>query len=78
MAQSGFYRPCDRDTLASTLALRPREAAAALGLSLSTLERLTRAGEIVSVLVGRVRLYELKALEAFLASRRVAGQEVTT
>jgi hypothetical protein len=40
------------------------------------LERLTKSNEIMSVLVGRVRLYELKALEDFLKSRRV-GQEVT-
>jgi len=40
------------------------------------LERLTKSGEITSVLVGRVRLYELKALENFLASRRVTREEV--
>lgn len=78
MALSGFYRQRESETIASTLALRPRQAAAAIGVSLSTLERLTRAGEITSVLVGRVRLYELKALESFLESRRVVGQEVTT
>jgi excisionase family DNA binding protein len=70
-----FYR--ERQPIAATLALRPREAAAALAISLSTLERLTRAGELQSVLVGRVRLYELVALEAFLESRRVTGQEVS-
>ncbi len=74
MARNGFYR--DQETLAATLALRPRQAAASLGVSTKTLERLTKSGEITSVLVGRARLYELKALESFLASRRVAGQEV--
>jgi excisionase family DNA binding protein len=77
MAPSRFYRQREDDAIASTLALRPRQAAAAIGVSLSTLERLTRAGEIPVVKLGRVRLYELKALESFLASRRVAGQEVT-
>jgi excisionase family DNA binding protein len=74
MAQHSFYR--DRDPIAATLALRPRQAAAAIGVSVKTLERLTKSGEIASVLVGRVRLYELSVLEAFLKSRRV-GQEVT-
>jgi excisionase family DNA binding protein len=76
MANSGFYR---RDLRPDTpLALRPREAAASIGVSLSTLERLTKSNEITSVLVGRVRLYELSALEEFLKSRRVAGQEVAS
>jgi len=70
-----FYR--QQETIGSTLALRPREAAAAISVSQKTLERLTKSGEITSVLVGRVRLYELKALENFLASRRVTGEEVT-
>lgn len=74
MARS-FYR--DRQPIAATLALRPREAAAALAISVSTLERLTRTGAIKSVLVGRCRVYELSVLEAFLESRRVTGQEVT-
>jgi len=76
MARSSFYR--DREPIAASLALRPRQAAASLGLSVKTLERLTKSGEITSVLVGRVRLYELKALEEFLASRRVVGQEVAS
>ena len=76
MAQHSFYRR--RETLASTLALRPREAAAALNVSLSTLERLTKAGEIPVVRLGRVRLYELSVLEKFLETRRVVGQEVAS
>jgi excisionase family DNA binding protein len=74
MAQHSFYR--DREPIAATLALRPRQAAAAIGVSVKTLERITKSGEIASVLVGRVRLYEFSVLEAFLKSRRV-GQEVT-
>jgi excisionase family DNA binding protein len=76
MARHSFYR--DDEPLAATLALRPRQAAASLGISTKSLERLTKSGEIVSVLVGRVRLYELSALESFLVSRRVAGQEVAS
>jgi len=69
-----FYR--QQETIGSTLALRPREAAAAISVSQKTLERLTKAGEIQSVLVGRCRLYELSVLESFLKSRRTAGEEV--
>jgi excisionase family DNA binding protein len=76
MARHSFYR--DDVPLAAALALRPRQAAASLAVSVKTLERLTKSGEITSVLVGRVRLYELKALEEFLASRRVVGQEVVS
>lgn len=76
MARSGFYR--DREPVASKLALRPREAAAALGVSLSTLERLTRSGQITAVKLGRVRLYEISVLAAFLESRRAIGQEVAS
>ncbi len=71
---SSFYR--QREPLAATLALRPRDAAAAIGVSPSTLERLTKAGEIPVVKLGRVRLYELSVLESFLKSRRAAGEEV--
>jgi len=74
MATSGFYR--HREPIAATLALRPRDAAAAISVSPSTLERLTRSGEIAVVKIGRVRLYELAVLEAFLKSRRAAGEEV--
>jgi len=78
MAQSAFYRTRESDTIAATLALRPREAAAAINVSLSTLERLTKSGEIPVVKLGRVRLYELTVLESFLKSRRVVGQEVVS
>jgi excisionase family DNA binding protein len=74
MAQSQFYRPRERDTLASTLALRPRDAASALGVSVRTLERLTRTGEIDSVLIGRCRVYELETLKAYLLSRRESAK----
>jgi len=74
MAQSQFYRPRERDTLASTLALRPRDAASALGVSVRTLERLTRTGDIDSVLIGRCRVYELETLKAYLLSRRESAK----
>lgn len=58
------------------LSLRPREAARSLGISEKSLERLTKAGEIPSVLVGRCRLYEVEELKAYLASRRTMAGRV--
>lgn len=75
---SSLYRQTPADRASAPLALRPRQAAAALAVSLSTLERLTKAGELPVVRLGRVRLYELVALEEFLKSRRVVGQEVAS
>jgi hypothetical protein len=69
MTHTEFYRK-PQASAAPQLGLRPRDAAAALGISPSTLERITRAGEIESVLVGRCRVYELDSLKAFLASKR--------
>jgi excisionase family DNA binding protein len=76
MSASEFFR--QRTPATKPLALRPREAATSLGVSVKTLERLTKSNEITSVLVGRVRLYEVSALESFLERRRVIGQEVTS
>jgi excisionase family DNA binding protein len=60
-----FYRADDQPAIS----LRPRQAAAAMGISLSTLERLTRAGEIPTAKIGRVRVYAVEALKAWLRSR---------
>lgn len=72
MANS-FYRPPAARTLPEPLSLRPREAAASLGVSLSTLERLTKSGEILVVRLGRCRLYEIEELKAWLARNRAGG-----
>ena len=55
--------------ISGALSMRPREAAAALGVSVSTLDRLTKAGELPSVKLGRVVLYPRAALEQFLNLR---------
>jgi len=55
------------------LALRPREAAAALGLSERKLWSLTAEGQISCCRAGRVKLYEIDELRAFL--RRIAKGE---
>ena len=40
-------------------ALRPQEAADSLGISLSTLQRLTRSGRIPKIKIGRIVLYRV-------------------
>lgn len=74
--ESFYRRPlCGRDGGAiEPLALRPREAAAAIGVSPETLVRLTKAGEIASVKAGRCRLYEVAELKAYFARKRAGGQ----
>ena len=52
-----------------SLSMRPREAAAALGVSVSTLDRLTKLGQIPSVKLGRVVLYPVASLRQFLNLR---------
>ena len=49
------------------LALRPRDAAKALGISERLLWQLTREGAIPSVKVGRCTLYPVAILEKWLA-----------
>ena len=65
-----FYRPDPEAT--RPLALRPREAAAAISVSLSTLDRLTKSGAIAVSRIGNVRLYRLATLDAYLQSRERA------
>lgn len=49
------------------LAVRPREAARLLGISVSSLERLTRTGEIPRVKHGNKVFYRVASLEDWLA-----------
>lgn len=65
-----FYRR--QEPAVPPLALRPREAAAALSISLSTLDRLTKSGAISASRVGRVRLYRVETLDAYLRSCELA------
>lgn len=51
------------------LALRPRDAAAALGIGERLLWSLTNAGRIPHVRVGRTVLYPVAALEQWLAEQ---------
>lgn len=51
------------------LSLRPREAAEALGISERTLWSLTKCGDIPHVKAGRIVLYRIADLDAWLAER---------
>ncbi|MGI9447743.1 MAG: helix-turn-helix domain-containing protein [Pirellulales bacterium] len=53
----------------SRLAYRPREAAEKLGISLSSLDRLTKQGEIPVSRVGPFRLYPHEALVEWINSK---------
>ena len=68
MDSKSFYRDDGTDT-ADPLSLRPRQAAARLGISVSTLERLTRAGEIPRIKLSNCVLYRIPTLDAWLRSR---------
>ena len=68
MDSKSFYRDNGADA-GDPLSLRPRQAAARLGISVSTLERLTRAGEIPRIKLGNSVLYRVPTLEAWLQSR---------
>ncbi len=67
MPHSSFFR--QEQPVIAPLALRPCDAAAALGLSVSTLARLTRAGKLPCVKLGRSVLYPVAMLEEFLRAR---------
>lgn len=54
------------------LALRPRDAAAALGISPSTLERLKKTGKIPYVKINHVVLYRVEALRKWIKDHESA------
>jgi prophage regulatory protein len=56
------------------LALRPREAAAALGISERALWALTAAGEVPHIKLGRCVLYQVSALEKWLSEKSIGGE----
>jgi len=55
----------------NALAVRPREAARMLGISLRYLQELTHNGEIPHIKLGRATLYVVEDLREWLRSRRV-------
>lgn len=65
MDSKSFYRANDADA-GEPLALRARQAAAKLGISESTLDRLRKAGRIPFVKLDGAILYRVASLEQFL------------
>jgi excisionase family DNA binding protein len=57
------------------LALRPRHAAQALGISERLLVELTRKGEIPSLTINRARLYRVEALNEWLKAREQGDEQ---
>lgn len=60
------------------LALRPREAAVAIGVSPRTLWTWTKAGKVPHVRMGAKVLYPVELLREWLRSRGVGGMVVST
>lgn len=59
----------ENDTIKPSLALRPREAAKALGVSERLLWDWTHHGDIPHLRIGRTILYPVDALRGWLARR---------
>jgi predicted DNA-binding transcriptional regulator AlpA len=75
MDSTTFYRDGDGDEELRPLAVRPKKAAEMLGISISSLERLHKAGEIPRYKhVGKV-FYRVATLDAWLAKRESFEQD---
>ena len=72
MASDTLTKP----TAPAPLALRPREAAKALGIGQRKLWELTKAGNIPHIRLGACILYPVAQLQAWLAQQAGAGREV--
>lgn len=64
----------DVEPAVPALALRAREAAKALGVSERTLWAWTEAGDVPHVKRGRMTLYPVAGLRAWLAAQQQGGQ----
>lgn len=75
MDSDTFYRVADPDEKLRPLAVRPRQAATMLGISVSSLERLNKAGEIPRIKDGNKVFYRVATLDAWLARRETFEQD---
>lgn len=73
MSQSSVYEPLP----VPAISLRPRQAAQALGISLSTLERLTKSGEIPVAKIGRCNIYVVDSLKSWLDLQSKGGRHAS-
>ncbi len=75
MDSTTFYRDGDGEDELRPLAVRPQKAAEMLGISISALRRLNKAGEIPRIKhVGKV-FYRVATLNAWLAKRETFEQD---
>ena len=65
MSMAGECRAGQYDS-GGPLSLRPRQATARLGVSVSTLNRLTRTGKIPRLTIGKIVLYRVETLRKWL------------
>ena len=72
MKKDLFNKP---SPMTKPLSLRSREAAAMLGISVSSLERLSKAGEIPRFKDGNKVFYRVATLDAWLARREAFEQD---
>ena len=75
MNPTELYRCENELSPVERLSYRPGDAAKALGISLSHLDRLTKAGEIPCVRLGSLRTYPVDVVREWLASKARASQE---
>jgi excisionase family DNA binding protein len=75
MDSTTFYRDGDSEDDLRPLAVRPQKAAEMLGISVSSLERLNKAGEIPRLKHGNKVFYRVATLDAWLAKRETFTQD---
>jgi excisionase family DNA binding protein len=73
--ENPFFRDDKSTGTHRRLVLRPRDAAKALGLSTSTLNRLVRAGEIKRIRLDRITLFPVEVLDAWLKAKLESGDD---
>lgn len=76
MRDASFTKSSGTDAPADPrrLALRPKEAAAAIGIGTSLLWTMTRRGEVPHIKLGKAILYPVAALEGWLMERANEGR----
>ena len=73
---AGSYLPAVEDNHTAPVAVRPAGAARMLGLGLSKLYELLRAGELSAYTVGRSRFITVASIREYVARRLAAAGSV--
>ncbi len=75
MDSADFYKDGDGEEELRPLAVRLKKAAELLSISISSLERLHKAGEIPRFKHGNKVFYRVASLDAWLAKREMSEQD---